>query len=133
MNRAEVPSFLSFLKSLSQNHWGLARVPQITVNVYRKAFHCMDCLYDTHTVKCKMRSLFAKSLLSRVVGTAPRINLIPGLKGLERNLVISRLSPTSRLLLGHPQTALLSALLLKKTLRKESLKHLIFKILTQFS
>lgn len=75
-----------------------------------------------------MRSLFSKLLLGWGVGTAPWINLRSRLKELEGNLVISRLSPTFRLLLGHPQTALLS--FLKAFQEEESKKNLIF---TQFS
>lgn len=87
----------------------------------------------THIVKCKMRSLFSKSLLGRVVGTAPGLNLRPELKGLEGNLAISTLpaphpQPTPNLqAVAEPSQACLAlwSLFLKHS-RKQSLYHAIF-------
>lgn len=75
-------------------------------------------------MKCKMRSLFSKSLLGWAVETAPRINLRDGLEGLEGSLVISTPSLTSRLLLSHPRIALFSGLFLKPS-REENLNNVI--------
>lgn len=99
------------LQSLSQNHWGLAPLPQTIVNVYRKFFSSTDCLYDTHIVQCKMRSLLSKSLLGRMVGMALRINLRPGLKGDEGNLVISTLPLPQLQADAEPSQGLLCSLI----------------------
>ena len=129
--KAKVPSFLIKKKNLSQNCWGLALVPQTIVNVYRKLFPCTDCLYDTHSVKYKMRSPFSKLLLGPVVETVLHINPMPGLKELEGNQVTSSCSPLPPGCCWASPRLLCSPF--KKSRRKESLTSLTFKFLTQLS
>lgn len=77
-----------------------------------------------------MRSLFSKSLLGRVVGKAPRINLSPRFKRLEGNLVISRLSPNLQAVAEPSQNCFCPWSHFLKHSRKEKLKNMIFKMLT---
>ena len=100
-------------------------MPQTIVNVYRKLFPCTDCLYDTHSVKYKMRSPFSKLLLGPVVETVLHINPMPGLKELEGNQVTSSCSPDLQAAAGPAPDC--SALLLKSLAGRKALKAFLLK------